>query len=312
MTKLAASFESAMKAVAKNDNGLGILLVIIGSIFFSTKAIFVKLGIKEGSDSITLLALRMLSAFPFYLIFLLYAISKNKLKILAKKDWIKVILLGILGYYLASLFDFLGLGYINASLERLILFTYPTMVLLMGRFFFHRRIHPVQLVAVFICYIGLAFAFVGDMHIMPSSELYLGLAYVLLSALTYAYYLVSSDGLIANIGSSLFTALSLLVSSFAVFVHVIIAHPLHFSNISRNTWYYGLALGVVATVIPTFFIAAGIKKIGSANASLIASIGPVSTIILASIFLGENLTSSHIIGTIMVLSGVMLIGGYKK
>lgn len=300
-----------MEVVEKNDNGLGILLIIVGSIFFSTKAIFVKLGIRTGSDSITLLALRMLSAFPFYLIFLFYAINKKKLKILGRKDWLKVFLLGVLGYYLASLFDFIGLSYINASLERLILFTYPTMVLILGRLFFHRAIHPIQIVAVMICYLGLGLAFVGDMHIAYTSNLFLGLVFVLMSALTYAYYLVSSDGLIAHIGSSLFTALSLLVSSFAVFVHVMVAHPIAWKSINRETWYYGLALGIIATVIPTFFIAAGIKKIGSANASLIASIGPVSTIILAGIFLGEKLTVSHIIGTVLVLLGVMLIGGYK-
>jgi drug/metabolite transporter (DMT)-like permease len=305
------TFDDKMEVVEKKDYRWGILLTIIGSIFFSTKAIFVKLGLKTGSDSVTLLGLRMLSAFPFYMIFLLYAIRKNKLRALSSKDWLKVIMLGILGYYLASLLDFIGLSYINASLERLILFTYPTMVLILGRIFYHRAIHPIQLVAVIICYLGLGLAFIGDMHIAYTSGLFIGLGFVLMSALTYAYYLVSSDSLIAHIGSSLFTALSLLVSSMAVFVHVVIAHPFSLKNIEKETWYYGLALGIIATVIPTFSIAAGIKKIGSANASLIASIGPVSTTILAGIFLDEKLTVSHIIGTVLVLVGVMLIGGYK-
>lgn len=300
-----------MDVTDRKEYSLGVLLVVIGSIFFSSKAIFVKLGIKSGSDSITLLALRMLSAFPFYLVFLFYAISKKKLQKLTKNDWKKVVMLGVLGYYLASLFDFIGLSYINASLERLILFTYPTMVLILGRIFYNRRIHVIQWMAVLVCFIGLGLAFVGDMNIAYSKGLYVGLFYVLLSALTYAYYLVSSDGLITRIGSSLFTALSLLVSTVAVFVHVMIAHPVHIDEISRVTWYYGCALGIIATVIPTFLIAAGIMKIGSANASLIASIGPVSTIILASVFLEEKLTLSHIIGTILVLVGVILIGSNK-
>lgn len=288
----------------------GVLMVLLGSICFSTKAIFVKLGLREGIDSITLLMLRMLFAFPVYVFYAFYLYKKGKFKVLNKRDYLSILLLGVLGYYLASLFDFLGLAYINASLERLILFVYPTFVLIMGKLFFQRKINKLQWIAVAITYAGMLFAFITDMKLDYNNGMILGIVLILLSAITYAYYLVSSDQLIAKIGSSTFTTLSMLVSSFAVLLHFTIQKPIDLLNYDTKIYALGMALGWIATVLPTFMISAGIKHIGSSNASLLASVGPVSTITLATIFLDEHITFYHIIGTFLVLIGVSLISIY--
>ncbi len=284
----------------------GIFFVFLGAICFSTKGIFAKLAFRYNVDGLQILMLRMLFALPFYVAILLHEMRKEK-KAIKRRDWSDVILLGLIGYYLAALFDFLGLQYVSASLERNIIFTYPTFVLLMSKIFFKRKISNIQITAVIICYIGILLAFYSDKAAYVSSNLTKGTIYILLSALTYALYLVKSDKLINNIGTIRFTCISMIVSCLAVLFHFTFIHGLDIFNFAKEVYFIGLAIAIISTVLPSFLMSKGIQLIGSSNMAIVASIGPIATIFLSYYILQEQFTFLHLIGTLLVLAGVLMI-----
>ena len=284
----------------------GVLFVFFGALCFSTKGIFAKLAFRYGVDGLQKLTLRMLFALPFYVIILFNEYKKQPAPII-KNDWLNIITLGLIGYYLAALFDFLGLQYVSASLERNIIFTYPTFVLLMSRLFFKRKIQTIQIIAVVICYTGILLAFYSDKAAYASANLMKGTIFVLLSSLTYALYLVKSDGLIKNVGTIRFTCISMIVSCIAVIVHYLIVHGINIFSFPYQVYLIGVGVAVISTVFPSFLMTKGIELIGSSNMAIIASIGPISTIFLSTLILKETFSLLHIIGTILVLAGVLII-----
>ncbi|WP_295235571.1 DMT family transporter [Sediminibacterium sp.] len=288
----------------------GFLLSIGGAILFSTKAIWVKLAFRNtGVDALTLLSLRMLLALPFYLIAAWMASKKELATPLNKKDWSWIIALGVLGYYLSSLFDFIGLQYISAGLERLILFLYPTFAVLLNTWVFKNKISTIQLIALAITYTGIGIAYYAELGtIQQNEQFYFGSFMVFLCAVTYSFYLVGTGKMVVKAGATRYTAYAMLAATAGVFVHFIVQSQWEHVNMSPQLWWYGIALAIIATVIPSFMLSSGMKKIGSNNVSIITSIGPVSTIIQASIFLNEPILLEQIIGTIMVIIGVVLIG----
>lgn len=288
----------------------GFLLSIGGAILFSTKAIWVKLAFRNtGVDALTLLSLRMLLALPFYLIAAWMAGKKELATPLNKKDWSWIIALGVLGYYLSSLFDFIGLQYISAGLERLILFLYPTFAVLLNTWIFKNKISTIQLIALAITYTGIGIAYYAELGtIQQNEQFYFGSFMVFSCAVTYSFYLVGTGKMVVKAGATRYTAYAMLAATAGVFVHFIVQSQWEHVNMSPQLWWYGIALAIIATVIPSFMLSSGMKKIGSNNVSIITSIGPVSTIIQASIFLNEPILLEQIIGTIMVIIGVVLIG----
>ena len=284
----------------------GILLVFFGALCFSTKGIFAKLAFSYGVDGLQILTLRMLFALPFYIVILINEYRKTTVNI-AKKDWTDIIVLGLIGYYLAALFDFLGLQYVSASLERNIIFTYPTFVLIMSKIFFKRKINNVQISAVLICYIGIMLAFYSDKTAYESSNLTKGTIFILLSAVTYALYLVKSDGLIKNTGTVRFTCISMIISCLAVLVHYVIVHGFDFFSFPYQVYLLGIGVAVIATVMPSFLMTNGIRLIGSSNMAIVASVGPIATIFLSNFILKESISMMHIVGTAFVLLGVIII-----
>ncbi len=291
----------------------GALFVFLGAICFSTKGIFAKLAFGYGVDGLEILTLRMLFALPFYVLILARE-YKSKPAPIEKNDRINIVTLGLIGYYLAALFDFLGLQYVSASLERNIIFTYPTFVLLMSRIFFKRKIHAIQIIAVLVCYSGILLAFYSDKASYVSSNLLKGTVFVLLSALTYALYLVKSDGLIKNVGTTRFTCISMIVSCIAVLVHYIFVHGIHIFSFPYQVYLIGIGVAVISTVLPSFLMTKGIALIGSSNMAIIASVGPIATIFLSNFILKEKISVLHIVGTVLVLIGVMILSlnGNKK
>jgi drug/metabolite transporter (DMT)-like permease len=288
----------------------GVLLGIVGIVLFSSKAVMVKLAYKYNIDALSILLLRMLFAFPFY-IAIAYFYRKEEKEVTPKKDYIWLMFFGFVGYYLASYFDFVGLIYIKASLERIILFIYPTIVLLFNKLFLRKAITNVQKLAIFITYIGIIIAFGSEVSISGKNT-YLGGVFVLLSAITYASYLVGSGWLIPKFGVMRFTAYAMLVSCVCVFIHYGIFSKVNILNFPWQVYALGLAIAVFATVIPSFLVSISIKLINSSNFAIIAGVGPISTIILAVIFLNESLTSLQIIGTLIVISGILLISKNKE
>ncbi|MFP4846825.1 DMT family transporter [Winogradskyella sp. PE311] len=288
----------------------GILLGILGIVLFSSKAVMVKLAYRYNIDALSMLLLRMLFAFPFY-IAIAYFYRNEKKESTARKDYLWLIFFGFVGYYLASYFDFVGLTYIKASLERIILFIYPTIVLLFNKLFLKKTITNKQKLAILITYVGIVITFGSEVSISGNNA-YLGGFFVLLSAITYASYLVGSGWLIPKFGVMRFTAYAMLVSCVCVFVHFGIFSQVNLFNFPWQVYALGLAIAVFATVIPSFLVSLSIKLINSSNFAVVAGIGPISTIILAVVFLNESLTGLQIIGTMVVILGILLVSKSKK
>lgn len=259
-------------------------------------------------DALTLLVLRMFFSLPFYLV-TAFVISRKESNVkMTGRQWCITIALGIFGYYLSSLFDFMGLQYISAGLERLILFLYPTFTVLMGVFFFKQKLYRNQLWALLLTYLGIGIAYFGELRLDTGNpNFFWGSFLVFLCALTYATYIAGSGQIIPQVGATKFTAYALLCSSFGVFLHYLLRGQYDALAGGFKLWQWGIMLAVVATVIPTFMLSFALKKIGSNNVAIISSIGPVSTIIQAHYFLGEKIFLEQIIGTCLVLAGILML-----
>lgn len=302
-------------ASSKNTISLfGFLIALVGALLFSTKAIIVKKAFVDvKADALTLLTLRMIFSLPFYLIAAFVVSSSKSNKKMTAKEWIIVILLGMFGYYLSSFLDFVGLQYISAGLERLILFLYPTFVVLINAYLFKEKIKGKVIWALILSYFGIAIAYIGELQIDTGNpNFYWGSLLIFLCAITFAIYIAGSGYIIPKIGASKFTAYALLCSTAGVFVHYIARGDYSTLQNSMNLWWYGILLAVVATVIPTFLLSSATKKIGASNVAIISSIGPVSTILQAHFILDEPIFAEQILGTAMILAGVLLLSVKSK
>ena len=294
----------------------GFLISFTGAILFSTKAILVKLAFREThTDALTLLTLRMLLSLPFYLLVAFWGSRQEGNVKMNRRQWIWVIGLGLLGYYLSSFFDFVGLQYISAGLERLILFLYPSFSVLINSVAFRQRISKAQYWALGLTYTGIGIAYFGELKIDTGNpNFYWGSFLVFLCAVTYAFYLSGTGKMVPLLGAAKFTTYSMLAATIAVLSHFFLREAfgtqpaLPVGAGSGMLWGYGLALALIATVIPSFMLSAGMKRIGANNAAIVTSVGPVSTILQAHFFLGDPIFAEQVIGTALVIVGVLLIG----
>jgi drug/metabolite transporter (DMT)-like permease len=289
-------------------DGIGLSLALIAAFGFSVKAILIKLAYASYPvAAITLLALRMAFALP---VFVWIGVRESRgAAPLARKDWAALVALGCLGYYGASIFDFLGLQYITAGLERLILFTYPTLTILISALFFGHRVGRREVVAMGLCYLGIAAAFAHDLGInADAAAVWIGGAFVFASSLSYAVYLSGSSRMIARLGAARFTALAMLVSTAATLAHFLATQPLSDWVQPLPVYGYGFAMAVVSTVIPVFAQAAAIRRIGAGRAALIGTVGPLITIALGWWLLGEAMSLSQWLGAGLVVAGVLVAG----
>lgn len=292
----------------------GILITVVGSLFFSTKAVIVKYAFKHTDiDAISLLALRMLFSLPFFLVMAWLASSKEGDKKINTKQWLYIFLLGIFGYYLSSLFDFLGLQYISAGIERLILFLYPTFVLLINTLVFKQRGSKTQWLAVALTYIGVVLAYLGELSFEKDNPNFLlGSVLIFLCSITFAIYIAGSGRIIPVVGPTKFTAYAMLFSTAGIFLHYLINGNYAILKTGSSYVGYGFLIAIIATVIPSWLVAKGTKSIGSNNVAIISTIGPVSTILQAHFILGEPVYTAQIIGTLLIVSGVLIIGWKPK
>lgn len=279
------------------------------------KGILIKLAYQYHIDSISLLTLRMLFALPFYIGIALNLSRQSTDQVMGKltlRQWATLAMLGITGYYLASFFNFLGLVYITASLERILLFVYPTFVLFMNAIGYGRRITRLQVLALALTYSGLLIAFIGNIETSAQKNVALGAFWVILSGLVYAIYLVGSDNMISLVGSQRYTCYAMIAATIPTVLHCTFANGLHLTGYPLAVYGLAAAMALFVTVIPTFMIAEGIKRVGSGNASIVASVGPIFTIILATTLLNETISIAQVFGTLLVLTGVFLIGWRGK
>lgn len=303
--------ESALPWKHWSTERTGIVLAILAAAGFSSKAIFVKLGYAYPVSAVTLLALRMVLALPFFI--WIAARSHAGAARIGAGDGVRLVVLGLLGYYGASILDFIGLQYISAGLERLILFVYPTLTVLIGVLFQGQRVGPREVGAIVLCYLGIAFAFAHDLSFSENSrDIWIGGAFVFGSALSYALYLSGSAGMIGRLGSARFTALAMLVSSAATLLHFAIEQPLSALIQPLPVYAIGLGMAIFSTVLPVFAQSAAIRQLGSGRAVLIGSLGPIMTIGLGWLVLDESISLAQIGGAAMVMGGVLLVGRARK
>ena len=285
---------------------IGVALAVVAALGFSFKAILVKLAYPYGVDPVTLLALRMAFALPVFL-WVGFSASKNA-PALSLRDWLAIAALGVLGYYGASILDFLGLKYISAGLERLILFTYPTLTLLFGVVLHGRAISRREGLALGLCYAGIAAAFVHDLQFAGDTAMvWIGGGFVFASSISYALYLSGSAGMIAKLGAARFTALAMLVSTAATAGHFLATQPLTALVQPWPVYALGAAMGLFCTVLPVFAQSAAIRRVGSGQAALVGMVGPLLTIVFAWLLLGEGFSTAQMIGVALVIAGVAVV-----
>ena len=288
---------------------IGVLFAILGIIFFSAKAVLVKLAYQYHVDYLTLLLFRMTFSVPFYIIIAFWKIPKAKNGIRVT-DWVWLFFFGFIGYYLASLFDFMGLQYLTAGLERIILFIYPTIVVLLSWIFFKKKLTKNQFIAILVTYIGVLVAFWDEIG-LKGEDVILGGFFIFLSAVTYASYLVGSGWLIPKFGMMQFTSYAMIVSTVVVCIHFLFQGNYDVFHYPKEVYWLGLAMAIFSTLIPSFLVSAAIERLGASTFSIFGSLGPISTILLAFVFLDERITMLQIVGMCIVIVGVTFIS-FKK
>ncbi len=281
-------------------------MVFVGAVGSSSKAILVKLAYPYGIEPLSVLVIRMMMVFPVFLLIFLFSkgLPQHRLSAL---DYLKVFPISILGYYLASFLDFTGLQYVPAAIERLILFTYPTLVVILSWIFLKKRISRLQWISLFLAYAGIFLVLLGDIQLPDKGLLWKGGGWIFLSAICYASYLIGSGQLIPRFGVIRFTSLAMCMASLGVFAHAWVGGEQDLFAFPVPVYQYIGWVAVLATLLPAFLISGGIKRIGASNTAIIGSVGPISTIILAYVFLDESLSLLQIIGTMVVMGGVLLI-----
>jgi drug/metabolite transporter (DMT)-like permease len=249
----------------------------------------------------------MLFSAPFFILLGWWASRTPDLARLTTRDHGALIALGFIGYYLASYFDFLGLQYVTAALERLLLFIHPTFVVFFSALLFGRRITGRDIFAIGVSYVGIALAFGHDVATQPGNVA-LGSFWVLMSALFYASYLIGSGRIVHRVGTLRFAAYAGIVSSICVVTHFLVTRDGSLL-VSQPLPVYGLSLlmAVVSTVLPIVLTMEGIRRVGASHASIVASIGPLATIGLGAVFLAEPITWYQMVGAALVLTGVLVI-----
>jgi len=294
----------------RHGHRLGLWLALGAAFGFSFKAIFVKLAYAVPQavpvDAVTLLSLRMVFALPVFLWVGLR--SSRHAPPLSRRDWLLLTALGLLGYYGASILDFVGLRYITAGLERLILFTYPTLTVMIGVLFMGKKLSRREVAALVLSYAGIGLAFAHDLEFAGETRVVLiGAAFVFASSLSYAFYLAGSAPLIQRLGAARFTALAMLVSTGATQLHFFVTQPLTALVQPLPVYFYGAAMALFSTVLPVFMQSAAIRRIGSARAVLVGTIGPMLTIFFGWWLLSEPISLAQIAGAGLVLIGVLQV-----
>lgn len=285
----------------------GFLLALFAAIFFSIKAIFVKLAYRHGVDAVTLLTLRMLFALPFFMVVAAMEEQRAGMVRLDGRQMLSVIAMGLVGYYLASLFDFIGLQYVSAGLERLILFLFPTFTVLLSALALGRKIGRVEVQALLLSYAGIALAVQQEL-VLDGVDTVVGVLLIFGGTLAYALYLVGSGELIPKIGARRFMAWAMIISCLAVMVQFLLIRDIGSLQQPLPVYGYGLLIAVISTVLPAFMLAGAIHRIGASHTSIIGGVGPVATIVMATLFLGEQMNMLQISGSVLVIGGVLLLG----
>ncbi|MDB5743437.1 MAG: protein of unknown function transrane [Polaromonas sp.] len=285
------------------------MLASLGAIAFSGKAIIVKLAYRHGVDAVTLIMYRMLFALPIFTAMAWWA-SRGKAP-LSRKDWLGVVWLGFSGYYLASFLDFAGLAYISASLERLILYLNPTLVMLLGLVLYQRRVTMPQIVGMGISYAGVVLVFGQELTLMGSHAA-LGAVLVFLSAISYALYLVYSGEMVRRLGSMRLVGLATTVACLCCLLQFVLLRPLSAAAVAPEVLWLSVLNATLCTALPVLMVMMAVERIGASLAAQTGMIGPLSTILMGVLILDEPFTAWVAAGTVLVVAGIFVFTRYAR
>lgn len=296
----------------------GIICAIVGAIAFSGKSIIIKLAYQHGVDAVTLLMFRMLFAMPFFVVIGLWA-GRGKAA-LTRRDWLGILLLAFVGYYLGSFLDFAGLQYITASLGRLIMYLNPTLVLLIGFFVLGKRVSLRQAGAMAVSYAGIALVFGHELYLtgaaknaLAAHDIWLGSGLVFLAALSYAVYLLYSGELVKRVGGIRLASLATSVAALMCVLQFVLLRSLDMALQAQPVvLWLSLLNAVVCTVLPVLLVMMAVERIGPALASQIGMIGPVATLAMGAVVLDEPLTLWVMVGTVLVIGGVWFVAKFGQ
>jgi len=300
MQAQAATHHAARKSLAP-----GLALATFGAIAFSGKAIIVKLSYRHGVDAVTLIMLRMLFALPLFALMAWWA-GRGK-PALTRRDWFGVVGLGFSGYYLSSFLDFAGLAYITASLERLILYLNPTLVLLFGWIVYRRRITRWQFAGMAVSYSGVLLVFGHEVSLGQSAAAAWGALLVFLSAVSYAVYLVASGEFVKRLGSLRLVGLATSVACLLCIAQFLLLRPMSAAfEVAPEVIWLSVLNATLCTAVPVLAVMMAIERIGPAMAAQTGMVGPMSTILMGVLLLGEPFTLWIAAGTVLVVTGIFV------
>jgi len=282
---------------------VGFALAAVGAMLFSAKAVVAKLLYLEGTNALEVIGFRMLLSLPIFAVvavFYMWRVRRGQERALSHLQRGQVVLLGFIGYYLASYLDFLGLQYISASLERLILFLSPTFIILFTAIFLRTRIAAKQWLALLCAYAGVGMVFLQDLS-FSGDNVSLGALLVLGSSISYSVYIVSSGELLKKIGSTRLVAYAMSVSSLFILLHFFVVEGTQGLWQSNKVYALSLLHAWANTAVPTFMVMWAVERIGAPLTAQVGLVGPVSVLFLANVFLGEPITVLQLGGTGLVL-----------
>ena len=285
----------------------GILLAIIGTALFALKSIFIKFAYAEGLDADSVLMLRMLISLPIYLAIIFWLVKYKPVE--PSKIYPRfpiIILLGFIGYFLSSWLDLKGLEYITAQLERLTLFTYPIWVAILGALFFKTPLTFKVIASIVLSYFGLWIVFNAELQ-YAGEQTWWGVIFVLLSAFSFAIYVLVSKPVIAEISSLWFTSLAMSISSLFVLGYYFTFFDFSQLEVTNNAWLWLFLLAIFSTVIPSFMMAEAIHRIGGAQTGIVGMLGPIMTLGLAAWLLNEPFGVVQITGLAFIIGGISLL-----
>jgi drug/metabolite transporter (DMT)-like permease len=294
---------------ASKNIAIGWFLALTGAIGFSGKAIIVKLAYRHGVDAVTLIMFRMLFALPIFAVMAWWA-SRGKPP-LTRRDWCGVLGLGFTGYYLSSFLDFAGLAYISASLERLILYLNPTLVVVLGWVLYRRSIRWVQAVGMLISYAGVMLVFGQEAHLQGSGAAW-GALLVFLSAISYAVYLVYSGELVQRLGSLRLVGWATTVACVLCLLQFVLLRPLSAAVVAPEVIGLSVLNAIFCTAAPVLMVMMAIERIGAGPAAQVGMVGPLSTILMGVWLLGEPFTLWIAAGTGLVVVGIFVFTRWAR
>jgi len=292
-----------LKSQFATSKATGLLLATVGAIAFSGKAIIVKLAYRHGVDAVTLIMYRMLFALPIFALMAWWA-SRGKAA-LTRKDWLGIGGLGFSGYYLASYLDFAGLSYISASLERLILYLNPTLVLALAWLMYRRHAKRSQALGMLISYGGVLLVFGHEVK-LEGSDVALGALLVFLSAFSYAWYLIFSGELVKRLGSLRLVGLATTVACLLCLAQFVLLRPWSAALVAPEVIWLSVLNATLCTALPVLLVMMAIERIGASTASQVGMIGPMSTILMSVLLLGEPFTVWVAVGTVLVIARIFV------